>query len=159
MILFDLKCSKGHVFESWFKDGETFSMLAGAGQLACPHCQDTTIDKAPMAPRILKGGLSKISLTPEENPQPASEEVEEIQQEITFEEAWNAIRKLEAIRKEIEKRFDDVGEKFPEKARRMHYGEEETRNITGTATLEEVQELQEEGIDVIAVPGPAKKEH
>ncbi len=132
MILYDIRCSNGHVFEAWFRDGASYDEQAEDGAVVCPDCGDTAVAKAPMAPRIASGrdgqagGGARI---------PA--------------EVREALAKL---RGEVESKCDYVGEEFPEEARKIHYGETGKRDIYGEATDDEAKELTEEGIKVGKIP-------
>ena len=134
MILFDLRCADSHVFEAWFRDGETYETQAKAGEIACPVCGDTAIAKALMAPNVARGGET-----------------------ISPEQAAQAMRYLSAVRDHVEKTHDPVGDKFPEEARKIHYGEAEKRNIYGNATLDDARALDEEGIEIGVLPAPARR--
>ena len=142
MIVFDLKCGKDHVFEAYFADSAAYEQQAEAGEIACPYCGDVTIAKAPMAPNIAVG--NKARGEPEPAKVPARKP--------TPPEMARAIGTLRRMRTHIEQNFDHVGERFPEEARKIHYGEVERRNIYGDATKEEVGELADEGIEVGEVP-------
>lgn len=142
MILYELKCETGHSFEAWFKDGATYDRQAAANKVACPHCGSRKVDKAPMAPRVMKKsrGESKVRSQVSADDAPSPKDVAE------------AMRQLRALRKAVEDNCDYVGPRFPEEARKIHYGETEARNIYGEATAEEAKDLQEEGVEVAAVP-------
>ncbi len=130
MIVFDLKCADGHVFEAWFRDGETFDAQAAAGEVACPVCGDTAIAKAPMAPNVARKARAR--------------------------EAAQAACKLRALREHVEKTCAHVGERFPEEARKIHHGEVDRRGIYGEASLDEASALNEEGIEFGWLPvGPS----
>ncbi|MHA1568362.1 MAG: DUF1178 family protein [Alphaproteobacteria bacterium] len=138
MILYDLKCDKGHVFETWFADSAAYDKLAKAGAVTCPDCASTKVEKAPMAPRINKGA-EKASKTPEAAAQRTA----------VMGEAMTALR---ALREKVEENFEHVGGRFPEEARKIHYGEAEERNIYGDATESEAKALNEEGVEIQRVP-------
>ena len=144
MIVFDLKCGKDHVFEAYFADSAAYEQQAEAGEIACPYCGDVEVAKAPMAPNIAVN--NKARGEPETAPAkvPARKP--------TPPEMARAIGTLRRMRTHIEQNFDHVGERFPEEARKIHYGEVERRNIYGDATKEEVGELADEGIEVGEVP-------
>ncbi len=129
MIVFDLKCGDGHVFEAWFRDGAAYEAQASAGEIVCPACGDTAIAKAPMAPNVARGA-----------PSPEAEGKGE------------AMRVLRAVREHVEKTFDNVGERFPEEARKIHFGEVDKRNIYGQATCEEARALTEDGVEFGSLP-------
>ncbi|NWH07692.1 MAG: DUF1178 family protein [Alphaproteobacteria bacterium] len=137
MIRYQLRCSKSHEFEGWFRDSAAFDTQAKAGRLACPVCNTKKIEKAPMAPAVATqrepGRVGMAAMSPK------------------------AVReRLAALRKMVEETHEDVGRAFAEEARKIHYGEAEERGIYGDATLEEVKELTEEGIDVLPLP-PAEQ--
>ena len=128
MIHFSLRCSEGHEFEGWFRDGATYEKQAKTGKVACPECGGTKIEKAPMAPRVAKSS-SKAEISPAE------------------------MRKmLVALRKHVETNCDYVGPRFAEEARKIHYGEVEPKSIYGESTPEEAKELAEEGIAFGRIP-------
>ncbi|MDH3703689.1 MAG: DUF1178 family protein [Alphaproteobacteria bacterium] len=128
MISFNLRCAKDHVFEAWFKDSKTYDRQSRQGKVACPVCGDVKIAKAPMAPNIAKG-------TARSGPNPA------------------ALRAaLGALRKEVEKNCDYVGDRFADEARKIHYKETDQRNIYGEATESESRELIEEGVEFGTIP-------
>lgn len=164
MILYDLICDKDHAFESWFKNSAAADKLLKAGQSPCPKCGSAKVRKAPMAPRLGKGTskdfdeaptpASAPSSAPASAPAPAASSAPPAEVAAAMEHAAEALTKL---RETIEKNFDNVGDRFPEEARRIHYGETEERPIYGDATLEEAQELVEEGIKVAAVPWPKRR--
>ena len=142
MIVFDLKCGKDHVFEAYFADSATYVRQVEAGEVACPLCGDLKIAKAPMAPNIAVGNKSRGEPTPEKPPA----------QMPTPPEMARAVATLKRMRSYIEQNFDHVGTRFPEEARKIHYGEVERRNIYGDATKEEVGELADEGIEIGEIP-------
>jgi hypothetical protein len=134
MILFDLKCGEGHVFEAWFRNSGAYDAQAAAGEIACPVCGDIRIEKAPMAPRIGK----------------SRQEVEKT--ETAAQRRAEVMRELVDLRRKVEENCDYVGNRFAEEARRIHYGEVEERGIYGEATEAETTELKEEGIEVGRIP-------
>jgi hypothetical protein len=150
MILYELKCQAGHVFEAWFKDSAAYDRQAKRGQIACPVCNDTRIGKAPMAPSI-KGSKNRDEARSEARseeakvPAPAPAAAESI----AHLGAMEAVRELV---RQIEANCENVGDKFPDEARRIHYGESEKRGIYGQASLEETKALQDEGVEVAALP-------
>jgi len=129
MILFDLRCSHGHEFEAWFRDGASYDQQAAEGAIACAVCGDTAVSKALMAPAVATGG-------PRLDP----------------EQAAAALRSLRTVQDHIENNFDHVGPQFAEEARKMHYGEADKRSIYGEATQSEAKELRDEGIPVGQIP-------
>ena len=129
MILFDLRCSQGHEFEAWFRDGVAYDEQAAEGAIACTVCGDTAVSKALMAPAVSTGG-------PRLDPERAAE----------------AMRTLRKVQDHIEKNFDHVGPRFAEEARKIHYGEADKRSIYGEATKAEAKELKDEGVRFGQVP-------
>jgi hypothetical protein len=139
MILYDLTCPNEHSFESWFRNSGAVEKLIKAGQVSCPACGSTKVHKAPMAPRIGKSSSDA----------PAPMQTQKGELVAAMEKAAEAFVEL---RKVIEKNFEHVGQRFPEEARRMHYGEAPKRGIYGDATKDETRALLEEGIEVGAIP-------
>lgn len=139
MILYDLTCHREHRFESWFRNSNVVEKLIKAGEVVCPSCGSKKVQKAPQAPRIAKS---------DEASQAASNEQREL--EVAMEKATVALKELREV---IEKNFEHVGDKFPDEARRIHYGEAKERGIYGNASKEEAKKLLDEGIDVYAIPG------
>jgi len=131
MILFDLRCAKGHVFEAWFRDSASYDSQAKAGAVACPACGSRKVEKAPMAPRIGKSSEVKRQMAPE---------LAEMK------------RQLQELRAKVESNCDYVGPKFAEEARRIHHGEVAHRDIYGEATDEEAKELTDEGVEFARIP-------
>ena len=144
MIVFDVTCCNDHTFEGWFKNGETFKKQVSAGEIACPVCGDSRVQKGPVAPRL--GGLSKgrDSSRPDAALAPPDRKLNEY------------VAAVHQLKKYVQENGDYVGEKFPEEARKIHYGESEPRSIYGEATSEEASDLREEGIDYHRIPWPAK---
>ncbi len=136
MIHYDLICDKEHVFEGWFANSTAYETQLTGRKLSCPICSSTKIDKAVMAPNIAAKGNSRRDRLPDK----AALGQAQMRQ---F---------LREVRTHIEQNADHVGEKFPEEARKIHYGEREAGNIYGDATLQEVRELREEGIEIAAIP-------
>lgn len=130
MILYQLKCAGGHQFEAWFRDAAAYDSQCAHGEIGCPFCGDTDVKKAPMAPRLAKRGAKASAMEEKAN-----------------EVALQIFQAADKLRRHIEEHCDDVGERFAEEARRIHYGEAEERGIYGTASDDEALELADEGID------------
>src|SRR3954467_15037158 len=145
MILYDLVCPKEHRFESWFRNSNAVETLIKAGDVSCPVCGSKKLHKAPMAPRIGKAASPEKALVAKNDG-----EVTE-----AMEKAMKAFAELRDV---IEKKFDNVGERFPEEARKIHYGESTGRGIYGDATPEEAEALREEGIEVQVIPWKRRKD-
>lgn len=141
MILYELRCSADHAFEGWFKDSVAFEEQAAAGEIVCPLCGDRSVAKAPMAPRIAKGGAGRQEVETDEAPQT-----------YTNTKAIEMRRMLTELRRHVEDNSDYVGDNFAEEARKIHYGETEERNIYGEATEDQAEELTEEGVKVGRIP-------
>ena len=145
MILFDLVCARRHRFEAWFRDGATFDEQAGRGEVGCPVCGDSSVRKAPTAPRLVSGRGEPAVSAKGEAPAAGSGDEERA-------------AGLKELRRHIESHFDYVGERFSEEARRIHYGEAAKRSIYGEASLADVRELDDEGIPVLPVPWPHRSD-
>lgn len=156
MIVFDLKCTLGHQFEAWFRSSEDYEEQLALEEIECPHCGDTNLGKALMAPNIGAKGNQEAS-------RPA------VPSHSTFDDVGSLglttlpdglraeLKKtLDKVRKHVEDNCEYVGDRFPEEARKIHYGETEDRGIYGEATIEESVDLMDEGIDVFALP-PGRK--
>jgi hypothetical protein len=146
MIRYALICHRKHEFESWFASSAAYDKQAARGLVECPACGSAKVEKAIMAPRI--AGARKKS-KPAELPAPAqaSASVAMISpQEQEFRQ------KVKELRDHLTKNADNVGKKFPEEARKMHYGESEHRSIYGEATPEDAKEMHDEGIELFPVP-------
>ena len=137
MKVLNLQCASAHAFEGWFGSEDDFQAQLAAGQVECPLCGDTAIHKMPSAPRI-NLGASRPEVKQEVMNTP----------EVTMQAAW-----MKMVR-EVLAKTEDVGERFPEEARRMHYGEIEERGIRGQASREETEALLDEGIGIMALPIP-----
>jgi len=144
MILYDLTCSEEHRFESWFRNSNVADKLIKGGQIVCPSCGSTKVHKAPMAPMIGKTIAKSSDAVPAAQSEPENEALA-----AAMEKAAEAFAEL---RKAVEKNCEDVGEKFPEEARRIHYGEAQKRGIYGEATAKETKDLLDEGIGVLPLP-------
>jgi hypothetical protein len=148
MIRYALACDKGHDFESWFQNSAAYDKQAKRGLVTCPHCGSPRVEKAIMAPRL---SGSKKRPAPAEPPvaAPAPEKspvamISPQEQELRS--------KLKELREHLTKNADHVGPKFPEEARKMHYGETEHRSIYGEASPDEARRLAEEGIEFHPLP-------
>lgn len=137
MKVLNLRCANGHGFEGWFASDEEFMEQNGRGLIECPLCADRIVSRLPSAPRLNLSG-QRESESPPPAPQPPQLQAQ-----------W-----MQAVRKMLET-TDDVGERFPVEARRIHYGEIEARGIRGQATLDERRALIEEGIEIMSLPMPA----
>ena len=149
MIRYALICDKGHDFESWFADSAAFEKQAKRKLVTCPHCGSPKVEKAIMAPRL--AGARKRAASIEALIAPAPQPEKAPVAMISPQE--REIRsKLKELRDHLTKNADDVGPKFPEQARKMHYGEVEHRSIYGVASPQEAKDLAEEGIEFHPLP-------
>jgi hypothetical protein len=140
MKVLNLGCTQNHRFEGWFASDDDFQSQFERGLVECPMCGDKAVTRLPTAPRL---NVSKAR-APEASAGSADAPIE-----MTMQAAW-----LRAVR-HVMSNTDDVGDRFAEEARRIHYGEVDTRAIRGQATRDEAQALQEEGIEVMSFPVPA----
>ena len=135
MIVFQLKCSGGHGFEAWFRNGASYETQRADGDVECPMCGDTDVGKAPMAPHVAKSRSSDVS---------AERRAREVAREI--------LHTVERLNREVEEKCDNVGDRFAEEARRIHNGDAKERGIYGEATDSEAMELDEDGIEFYRLP-------
>lgn len=134
MIRYALICENGHDFEGWFQNADAFDAQAGAGEVECPACHTLAVEKALMAPRIAASGKK----TPKPRAGGAMPP-----------EVLEMARKL---RRHVEATAENVGDKFADEARKIHYRDSEPRGIYGKASLKEAKELAEEGIESFPLP-------
>jgi hypothetical protein len=157
MIRYALVCDKGHDFESWFQDSAAYDKQAKRKLIACPHCGSAKVEKSIMAPRLAatKKGAKPVKVPAAEIPtaQPAAAAAPEKAPVAMLSPQEREFRaKLKELRDHLTKNADHVGPKFPEQARKMHYGEIEHRSIYGEASPEEAKALAEEGIEFHPLP-------
>ena len=139
MKVLNLRCANGHGFEGWFASEDDFLDQNGRGLIECPLCADRAVTRMPSAPRLNLSGAREPK-APE--PKPAEPQAADLQA------AW-----LQAVR-HLMANTEDVGERFAEEARRIHYGETPQRGIRGQTTDEERRSLDDEGIEVVSIPVP-----
>lgn len=139
MIKFTLACDTGHNFEGWFGSSDDFDNQLKRGLVSCPVCNSLKVEKALMAPSVS-----------------TSRTREKIQEKInvaTVNQSRQAMfAELKEMRDKITANSEDVGERFPEEARKIHYGESKERGIYGEASPEDVKELVDEGVDIVPLP-------
>jgi hypothetical protein len=134
VIKYALTCENGHGFEGWFANSAAWESQMAEGRLECPGCGSARIDKAPMAPNLAKGDSKGGG--PAENG-----------------EAVEAVREMiRQVRSHVQNTAEYVGDRFPEEARKIHYEEKEKRDIYGEASVEEANELREDGVEVYPLP-------
>jgi hypothetical protein len=168
MIVFDLICSDGHRFESWFRNSAAYDDQSQHNAIICPVCGDTAVGKAPMrlfvarrgghpadrsehhsAPAEGRPAAPSVPAPPSAPPPAAASEAASPAAPpvpVAAEETFRMLRKL------VEATCDDVGREFPEQARRIHYGETTPRAIYGEASADEAKALRDEGIEVQPLP-------
>lgn len=133
MKVLNLRCANGHGFEGWFASDDDFMDQNGRGLIECPLCADRVVSRLPSAPRLNLSGATAPTA------EPAAADLQAM---------WlKTVQQLMAS-------TEDVGNKFAEEARRIHYGESEGRAIRGQASAEERAELHDEGIEVVSIPLP-----
>jgi len=181
MKVLDLQCGQHHVFEGWFASEDDFQSQLTRGMVSCPMCGDVTVTKKLSAPRLnlntkrgeriaadpaagnLAGsagshqaaqvGASAQHAAHATVPMPAAPTSTAVQDVANLDPAQLQAALLKMVR-HVVANTEDVGDRFPEEARKMHYGEAETRNIRGHATLDETEALIDEGIPVMSLPLP-----
>ena len=156
MIKYSLVCDKGHDFESWFADSAAYDKQVKRKLVACPVCDSTKVEKAIMAPRLATSKQRKGAIemqVPVEAPAagvPEAPAAAPVAMMSPMEKEFRA--KLKELRDHVTKNAENVGAKFPEQARKMHYGEIEHKSIYGVASPEEAKELAEEGVEFHPIP-------
>ncbi|WP_028600817.1 DUF1178 family protein [Ottowia thiooxydans] len=151
MKVFDLQCAHGHVFEGWFGSEDDFQHQLSSHLLACPMCNETAVTKLPSAPRLNFGAVGADSPRPEGPkiaPDAGGAEPVASLPPAALQAAW-----MQMVRRVVAN-TEDVGERFAEEARRIHYGEADERGIRGQASQEETAALLDEGIAVVPLPVP-----
>jgi hypothetical protein len=139
MKVLDLRCTNGHGFEGWFGSDEDFMDQNGRGLVECPLCADRVIVRMPSAPRLNLSGAREpaAAAAPQAPATPAD-----------LQAMW-----MQAVR-HVLANTEDVGPRFAEEARRIHYGEVDARGIRGEATPAQAKALREEGIEFASLPVP-----
>ncbi|WP_186071195.1 DUF1178 family protein [Burkholderia gladioli] len=135
MKVLDLQCTHGHRFEGWFASSDDFESQLSRKLVECPVCGATEISRMPSAPRLNLSGATKEK-APANDPRQMQAQL------------------MRALREVLDK-TENVGERFAEEARRIHYNEAPARNIRGVTSAEDARALVEEGIDVMPLPVPA----
>jgi hypothetical protein len=148
MIRYALVCAKGHSFESWFPNSTAYDKQAKRGLVSCPVCGDAKVEKAIMAPKL--AGTKKRGSAPVPTSAPPVPDTTPVAMMSPPEQEIR--QKLKELREHLTKNSDYVGQKFPEEARKIHYGEADHRSIYGEATLKDAKELHDEGIEFHPLP-------
>lgn len=138
MIVLNLACSSNHGFEGWFDSNEEFERQSAAGSVACPICGDNHVVRLPSGPHVKRART--------EGPAAVAE----------GDASKTAARKFLEMVQALVRGSEDVGRRFPEEARKIHYEEVPARNIRGIATLQETAELIDEGVQVLPLPIPPR---
>jgi hypothetical protein len=135
LIRYSLICDNAHPFEGWFSESADFDRQVKSGFLTCPTCGSAAISKGLMAPSVSTARRK--------------EEIKQVAMDVVRQEAFAKLKEVVAT---IKANAEDVGERFPEEARKIHYGEADARGIIGQASLEEVHDLIDEGIEIAPLP-------
>jgi hypothetical protein len=134
MIRFSLACENEHDFDGWFRNGDDFDSQKKRGFVSCPVCHSSKVDKALMAPAVSTSRKQdKMALA-------------------MGEEQKKALAQLKEFAKKARENAEDVGDKFAEEARKIHFGETEARGIYGQASPEEARALAEDGVEFMPLP-------
>ncbi|OEJ66729.1 DUF1178 family protein [Magnetovibrio blakemorei] len=166
MILYQLRCADEHSFEAWFRNSTSYDEQTVAGDVECPYCGSTNVSKAPMAPHLATsrgdGGDQEASAQKAEDSarevsaQPVSD-VNVMDERRAQEVAQQILDAVGQIHDYAEEHFENVGDEFASEARKMHYGDTEERGIYGKTSEEDAEELKEEGIDFLRIPGQSRR--
>jgi hypothetical protein len=155
MIRYSLICERKHDFEIWFKNSADYDQQAERGLVTCPACGSAKVEKALMAPALGRGTKKDVH-APVAEAAPTTEAPVPVENKTPVamispqEQEFRA--KLKELRDHLTKNADNVGVKFPEEARKMHYGESKHRSIYGEASPQEAKELLEEGVELHPLP-------
>jgi hypothetical protein len=148
MIRYTLSCERGHEFESWFANSGAYDKQAKRGLVTCPACGSAKVEKTIMAPRLARSDVAAPPSPPPALPAtPAKAPLS-----VMSSPERELRQKLKELRDHVTKNANYVGAKFPEEARKIHYGETEHRSIYGEASREEAKALHEEGIEFHPLP-------
>jgi len=134
VIVYDLKCEKGHKFEGWFKCRTAFEDQRSQKLITCPICESSEIEMI----------FPTVSVMGKDAGEPRERDLRDL----------SPMKALQLFHKYLDKNFDDVGDKFAEAALKIHKGEEDRRNIKGTTTSDEEEELKREGVQFTKIPVP-----
>lgn len=150
MIRYALHCDRDHQFESWFQSSSAYDSQVKRKLVTCPICGSAKVDKAIMAPRIV--GKKGRATPPEPATTTAPEAAPSGPTSLMMAQERELRAKLKELRDHIVKNADNVGERFANEARAMHYGDKEHRPIYGEASPDEAKSLIDEGIEVSPLP-------
>lgn len=151
MIVLDLCCDKDHRFEGWFASAQAFEDQCARELVSCPVCESVQIRRLPSAPYVQTrhGAPDK---QPTEPTAPASTPVAPATPGAAAPVTPETVAAVLQVLRHMARDAENVGERLPEEARRIHYGEAEARNIRGQASADDVEELLEEGIMLVPLP-------
>lgn len=150
MIHYNLRCERGHAFESWFQSSSAYETQEKRKLVSCPVCGSVKVERAIMAPQIVsKKGRASAEPAPAA---PAADAAAPAATPLLMAQERELRAKLKELRDHIVKTADNVGERFPNEARKMHYGDIEHRPIYGEASPDEARALIEEGVEVTPLP-------
>jgi hypothetical protein len=134
VIIYDVKCENGHTFEGWFKDRQAWIEQNAQRLVSCPYCNSVCVE-------IVPSSLTFVGKQTRSEHQKTDQ-------------LMDPLHLMQSLSQFIDKNFEDVGNKFSEVALRIHYGDEEQRNIKGTTTPQEEANLKEEGVRFVKIPLP-----
>lgn len=154
MIRYALHCDNGHQFESWFQDSAAYDKQVKRKLVTCPACGSAKIDKTIMAPNLSVTAKKRRAVAPasERAEQAAATSDTAATLPVASPQERELRAKLKELRDSLTSKADHVGAKFPEEARKMHYGETEHRSIYGEASPDEARKLAEEGVEFFPLP-------
>jgi hypothetical protein len=159
VIKYALACEAGHDFESWFANSAAYDKQVKRSLVTCPVCGSPKVEKAIMAPALGRSAKTRSISAPEatESAKQPAESLPALASEkspvaIVSEHERELRKKLKELRDHLVQNADYVGQKFPEEARKIHYGETEHRSIYGEASPDEAKSLHEEGIEFHPLP-------
>jgi hypothetical protein len=153
MIRYTLRCERDHGFESWFQSSSAYDSQVRRKLVSCPVCNSTKVEKAIMAPQIVsKRSRDNAAPVPAPAPVAPAETTASESTPLLMAQERELRAKLKELRDHIVKNADNVGERFPNEARKMHYGDIEHRPIYGEASPDEARALIEEGVEVAPLP-------
>jgi len=158
MIRYSLVCERKHDFELWFKNSADYDKQSKRGLVTCPVCNSAKVEKAIMSPSLGRGSKKGASALPAEitapAPEPAPSEPAAVKSPVAImsPQEREFRTKLKELRDHLVKNAENVGGRFPDEARKMHYGEIEHRSIYGEASPEEAKDMLDEGIEFHPLP-------
>jgi hypothetical protein len=153
MIRYNLRCDRGHGFESWFQSSSAYESQEKRKLVNCPTCGSAKVERAIMSPQIVsKKGRDKAPMPAEAADAPSTEVTAPTSTPLLMAQERELRAKLKELRDHITKNADNVGERFPNEARKMHYGDIEHRPIYGEASPDEARALIDEGVEVSPLP-------